>query len=420
MKKNSFLLSLLLAICAINASGVEKVRNDVPNRGFYKDVLFDCSIGLTTRDTLASFKKLNMSCERVAFDSSNDAPSQNRILAGDSEDWNGHLLYPDGEPRFKMIFVAGGSSLVHGSSLGEAGRRRIREFYNAGGSYVGTCAGSIIASRGYVSSPNVPSYFGIWPGIFVHTDRAHISTGIKIENKSPLLKYSDFGGDKYVDSVNHNQGNYAQDLPKGAEVLARYDYKAGGKMHNQPVIVAYKTNAETGRMVLCGSHPEGVQSGERLDLAAAMLSYAIEGVGMTKVKGYLNKGEIRNMDRESYERVPEYTRIGDLQCHHFAVEIPQGARDVTFELNGADGSHMSLAVCKETFAYDDCADYISTMDGAHQKFTLPKPKAGLWYVCVKCLDTPEVTNTSTGHVYAKTAVNDLLNGVPYSIVVDWK
>lgn len=413
------IFGLFLVAIASHSTATDKNQINVPNRGFYKDVFFDCGVGLTSRDSLPAVQMLKWTIERGAFDGQDEAVMQNAIIAGDSTDWNGHLLYPDGEPRFKVFFMDGGSSLTHGSSLGEAGRRRIREFVKAGGSYVGTCAGAIIASRGYEEQQSVPSYLGLWPGIYARTGKANSSSGITIENKSPLLKYYDFGGDKYVANVRHNQGNYPASLPNGAESLARYDFKEAGKAHKQPAVAAYKSDATTGRLVLCGSHPEEVVDGERRDLTAAMLLYAVEGVGNTKLKGYLKNGEPRKMDRQTYERIPEYTRIGDMQYHHFAVEIPAGARDITFKLEGATGSHMTLAICKDTFAYDDCADFRSILDGAKHEFTLSKMEKGVWYVAVKCLDTPEVIENHHGQTYKQTAVADLMNGVPYTIEVSW-
>lgn len=414
-------MPVLMAFTVLVSSAAPvQVKKDVPNRGYYKDVFFDCGIGLTSRDTLPAVKLLGLSNERVAYNNMDDAPLQNGCIAGDSTDWNGHLLYPDGQPRFRMIFIDGGSSTTHGSSLGEAGRRRIREFYNAGGSYVGTCAGAIIASQGHETTTYVPTYLGIWPGTFVHTNKGNSSSGMFIDPKSPLLKYYKFGGDNYIDSVRHNMGNYPADLPQGAQVLARYDFPDAGKAHKQPSVVAYRKNAESGRMVLCGSHPEEVVAGERRELTAAMISYALEGTMMTKLKGFLNNGEVRHMDRQTYERNPDFTRIGDLQCHHFAIDLPQGARDVKIELVGASGSHLSLALCKDTYAYEDCAEFISVQPSDSQTIVMPKPRTGLWYVCVKCHDTVTATNTAVGHIYSKTAIEDLLNGIPYTIKATWK
>lgn len=423
MNKPTTKLAVIITLVMLFSQHVcaaEKVKNNVPNRSFYKDVFFDCGVGLTSRDSLPAVQMLGWSIERCAFDGADEAPMQNAIIAGDSTDWNGHLLFPDGEPRFKVFFMDGGSSLQHGSSLGEAGRRRIREFVNAGGSYVGTCAGAIIASRGFESNPSIPSYLGVWPGIYCHTGRANTSSGMFVDKKSPLLRYYNFGNDNYIENVRHNQGNYPADLPQGAEVLTRYDFKEAGRVHKQPAVAAYKANINTGRLVLCGSHPEEVVDGERRDLTAAMLQYAVDGVGVTRIKGFLENGKPRVMDRNTYERVPEYTRIGDMQYHHFAVDIPEGARDITFSLEGAPGSHMTLAIGRETFAYDDCADFRSTIDGAKHQFTLSKMAKGVWYIAVKCLDQVETVENHHGQSYRPTTVKDLLNGVPYTVTVSWR
>ena len=417
LKFSYLLVAILSAISPTIALATDNVRTDVLNHSYYKDIFLDCGIGITTLDSLPAANMLNLKVERVGY--SSDAERQNQIIAGDSTDWNGHLLYPDGSPRFRLFFMNGGSSLAHASSLGEASRRRIKEFVNAGGSYVGTCAGAIITSQGY-DDTKCPTYLSLWPGMFGRTGKSKVYTGVTIEKNSPLLKYYDFGGDKYIKELRHNQGNYPLDLPKGAEVLARYDFKEGGKMHGQPVVSAYKKDKNSGRLVLCGSHPEEIVDGERRDLCAAMIKYALDGVGLSKIKGFLKNGEMRRMDRHTYERNPDFTRIGDMQSHHFAVDIPKGATDVTFKLVGAEGSHMTLAVSKDTFAYDDVADFRSIMEGNVQQFTMAKPKPGIWYVCVKCLDCVESYDNGQAHVYKKSVVEDLLNGVPYTIEVSWK
>ncbi len=411
------ILGLVIALVG-HVALAQTVRDDVPNRGFYKDVYFDCGIGLTNMDSLPAVTALGWTMERGAY-KGGDAKLQNAALGGDSVDWNGRLLYPDGAPRFKVMFMNGGSSVEHGASLGENCRRRIRDFVKAGGGYVGNCAGAIITGRGYEGKP-VASYLGLWPGMFSHTGKGKTSTGLTIPDKSPLLRYYTYGGDKYVASVRHNQGNFPTTMPDGTETLALFDWSANGKANGKPAVVAYKADAATGRLVLCGSHPEDVVSGERRDLMAGMLRYAADGAGMTTIKGFLKNGEPRVMDRQTYEHVPEYTRIGDMQYHHFAIDIPQGARDVTVTLQGAEGSHMTLAVCKDTYAYDDCADFRSTIDGSYQQFVMARPQAGVWYVSVRCIDKVEVVNNTYGESYRPTAMKDLLNGVPYTIEVTWQ
>ena len=122
-------------------------------------------------------------------------------------------------------------------------------------------------------------------------------TGIVLEKKSPLLKYYDFGGDMRIDSVYHNGGCYAEEFhlcPQQTEILARYDATnlKKEKITGKPVIWAYKENEQTGRVVPCGSHPEGVTSGERLQLMSSMIQYAMDGNGTPRIKGTLKMGLI--------------------------------------------------------------------------------------------------------------------------------
>ena len=94
----------------------------VPNRSYYKDVFLDAGIGLTSRKTLAAAGYLGLSLEGISFPQTSkdtkEIAMQKAIVAGDSKDWNGRLLYPDGQPRYRLLFVNGGVSTDHGKSLG--------------------------------------------------------------------------------------------------------------------------------------------------------------------------------------------------------------------------------------------------------------------------------------------------------------
>jgi len=93
------------------------VKKDVPLQGFYKDVFMDAGVSLTTRNTLAAASYLGYSLESVSCSEKADTAWQNTIIAGDSTDTNGRLLYPDGQPRYRLFFVCGGNSRNHGKSL---------------------------------------------------------------------------------------------------------------------------------------------------------------------------------------------------------------------------------------------------------------------------------------------------------------
>ena len=203
------------------------IDENVPNRSFYKDVFLDAGIHLRSRKSLNAANYLGLSLEGIDFPYSNPTAKerslQTDIICGDSKDLNGRLLYPDGQPRYKFIFVNGGNSRSHGQSLGKQGLENIRSFVVEGGSYVGVCAGAFFASNGYDGNSDYPYYLSIWPGMMSHTGLNNNYTGMFIEQDSPLLQYYDYGDDHHVDSVYHSGGGYAVDFPAGTEVLARFE-----------------------------------------------------------------------------------------------------------------------------------------------------------------------------------------------------
>lgn len=430
-----FAVGLLLQSCYANDTDFEsdKLNNTpedsisqkelpvVPIKAFYKDVFLDSGIGLTSRKFLYAARFLDLTTEGVSLPRSGatleDSILQNQIIAGDENDTNGRLLYPDGQPRYRLLFVNGGSSTTHGKSLNEKALHNMRLFVQNGGSYVGTCAGAFFASNGYDANIDYPYFLSIWPYMMNHTGISGGVTGMFVEHDSPLLQYNDFGGDDYVSDIRHNGGGFPVEIPSDTEVLARYDYPAKLNVHMQPSIWSYKYDSTGGRVIMEGSHPEEVSSGERLDLTAAMMQYAMDGVGRTTIKGILNNGEIRLMDRSTEDNNPLYTKIGDLQCHHFIVEIPKNAHNITLTIDSDIDCDLSLMLCHNTFAYPEDANFISSNKGAYQQLSFLTLESGIWYVTVQCLSTIEVKKTDYGQSY--TDPLGVLNGVPYQITVLW-
>lgn len=394
---------------------------DVPLKAFYKDIFLDAGIGLTSRKKLAAARYLGLSLEGIMFPRSNataeDSIMQNTIIKGDIADQNGRLLYPDGQPRYKLLFVNGGSSVIHGKSLDDVARQNMRQFVMQGGSYVGTCAGAFFASKGYDENIDYPYYLALWPSTMNHTGIAKDSTGMFVETDSPLLGYYDFGGDYYVSDVRHNKGGYAVNLPLGTEVHARYDYPDKVDVHRQPSVWSYKTSRKTGRVVLTGSHPETVSDGERRDLMAAMLQYAMGGIGNTTIKGFLQNGKTRMMDCGSEANCPNHAKIGDLQCHHFAMVIPEDAKNVSVSVNGPAKGDFSLSMSRFTFAYPENAEYVSAVRESHPTLFFSSLEPGLWYVCVQCNTTVEASQTDYGQAYSDPT--GVLNGLSYQITAYW-
>ena len=152
------IISLLLALPVMAESKKhDKARAEVLSRGkgFYKEVLMDGGIALTSRYFLPATRFLGVGMDYFTSAptkklSPQDTLRQTNIICGSKDDTNGWLLYPDGAPRYRMIYVNGGKSGAHARSLGEEGRKAIQAFVAAGGSYVGTCAGAYIATKGSV------------------------------------------------------------------------------------------------------------------------------------------------------------------------------------------------------------------------------------------------------------------------------
>jgi len=70
--------------------------------GFYKDLFMSGGVNLSSRRTLPAAESLGLCYEYYA---GKDRSKQNEILCGSSDDVNGVLLYPDGQPRFRMVYT---------------------------------------------------------------------------------------------------------------------------------------------------------------------------------------------------------------------------------------------------------------------------------------------------------------------------
>lgn len=389
---------------------------DVLERGYYKELFIDSGISLNSVTKLPAINILGWKTEYLC---TGDSVLQHNVIAGTENDLNGVLLYPDNEPRFRCIYVNGGQSNKHGVSLGKDGRDKFVKFVVNGGGYVGTCAGALLASRGYGQQIITPEYLHIWPGHVYHTGISKSQTDMTVEQGCALLKYYDFGGDMKIDSVRHNGGCYMDEtstIPAGTEILMRYhcpDRSAHGKVS----CWAYKHNETEGRMVLIGSHPEDVVDGERRDLMVAMLRYATDGNGIASVKGELVNGEVRNMTDND---TPGYEKIGDGQYHHFCLNIPAGgASDVRIALTSSYSGNLHLSLRKDDLAWKSESDYVLVRTGSTKSLAIKHLDGGVWYVGVYCPDKPKSTLASSSGYYKYSSNTTVLNGVPYSLQAAW-
>ena len=400
--------------------------------GFYKEIFMDSGIQLYGRKNLIAADFLGAEYEvflrTTLVGTGNDTLMQHKCFVGWEGDTNGALLYPDGSPRFRMIYVNGGLAGSHGRSLGEDGRERFREYVRNGGSYLGTCAGAFVASQGYINvkdeyTPN-KNYLGIWPGRVRDTYLADKWLTMYMDEDCPLLKYYDFGGDLKVENIYHLNGPYAalepQDMPPaGTLPLLRVDYDTippqGPSIDNQVTCWAYKANDIAGTVISMASHPEEITEGERLHLMAAFLQYAMDNTGSPVVKGELVSGQVREMNKATEDAAPEFTKIGDRQYHHFTVDVPKRTRKLIITLEGADGTDLSLAAMPGEFAFLKDAAVKDESAGSRKTIVLKKPQAGKWYISVFCETAPDAEFGENGVIY--TGRTDVLNGVPYKVSV---
>ena len=415
--------------------------SDEKARGYYKDLFMDGGIGLTSRTDLPVAPYLGLEMEYFASRSTGNTKAedtliQNNIFIGSEEDLNGALLYPDNKPRFHCIYVNGGKSTQHGASLGEEGLNRLRTYVANGGAYVGTCAGALFSSKGYDSYAVTSTYLGIWPGHTYHTKTdsgngvSNTYTSMTIEDNCPLLNYYKYGGDQRVDGVRHNGGCYMGNdetypMPAGTEILMRYltPGKDSTKLNGQVSAWAYKASPESGRLVVIGSHPEGVTSGEQRDLFAAMIRYAGDGAGVVTPKATLSKGETRRMNQGTEKNNPAYAPIGDRQYHHFNVNLPADAAELNITLTGLNTDcDLYLAVTNGRMAWLSDADYVLCGIGSAKELHIKNAAAGSWSIGVYCpaeIASALIKYTSSAHYYKYAGSVEALNGVSYEITADW-
>lgn len=383
--------------------------------GYFKDLFMDGGCYLTSKTSLPSSNYLNLTMEFMA---TSDSVLQRDIILGNFNDANGALLYPDGEPRFKCIYTNGGSATKHGRSLGTEGRERIKQFFYSGGSYTGSCAGAFIVSHHYLpyssSQSFNPSYYHLWPARTRSTGLNDTTTGHFIPSGSPLLQYSSFGNDFYIDDIYHNGGGYIRDtIPIGTEILLTYDFP-GWLMHNKVSSWAYKVNDTTGRLVVIISHPEGKVSGEGLDLMAGILQYALEGVGDTYIKHELFNNIPVIMNKSTEDSIPEFTKIGDKQYHHFLVQIPSSVDTFHIKLDGESLYDFNLYLNYNDFAFIDQNTQMDISLGSSKEFSIINPLAGDYYIGVECATT--VLGYAQNGYIGQTSI---LNGASYSINARW-
>ena len=260
------------------------------------------------------------------------------------------------------------------------------------------------------------------------------NSSIDIEIVSPI--FSSYYGPEHltiVTGARHNGGGYmdVNRAPAGTEILGRFLNQTGristsAGFYSQPAIWAYKASDTSGRLVVTGSHPEDAPSGDILNMTASMFKYAWDGSGCAKVKNVLRNGDMIPMTKITSDNQPEYTAIGDKQCHHFVIYLTKDVPSLTVELKGFGDYDLELYLKKDDFAFpENEPDYSAKAGGSHQVINTGKLEKGLWYVTVRCATTVTATEVITdktknlGRSFVYSGKTGVLNGVPYNIVANW-
>jgi hypothetical protein len=315
-----------------------------------------------------------------------------------------------------MLYVNGGAATAHGKSLTKAGRERLRQFNQFGGSYCGSCAGSFLSGRN-VDKRTEPrlGYLNIFPFNTLNTGIKKTRVGHRIPTDSPLLRYRDFGGDNAVADIYHNNGNWLQvnEEMREVEVLARYDHP-GHKIDGGAAIWAYHPDDQRGRIVNIGCHPEGSRQGEELALTEACFLYAMAGTGLPQLKATLEFGKPRTMDRCSSDNQPAFARIGDRQYHHFALDVPEGERTLTITVSSNEDVDLHLFLSDKSLAFREHATVLDIRPGS-TKAIERQLAPGRWYVSVYCATTVETINDPDSGFHRYIGNRDVLNGAAYTI-----
>jgi len=451
---------------------------DEKARGYYKTLFVNGGVGinhLVDENDLPWIKSMGLDKDFEYVSASNtkeqdsitalgilvSAPSNTDVTWNDE---NGVLLYPDGKPRFRAVYVNGGSSQRHGRFLSQDGRDRFHDFYYKGGSYVASCAGTFLATK-YVDGVN--SYnnsdesenftFGIWPGELYHTKMpvniskyGSIWTSLKAETA-----FGGFSAGDTIELVRHHGGSYLPNTtyssalipqperlfsyqyttdPSAATDSTRYTYNnlmnyeifgAKKTKRDSTCIWAYKNASTTGRAVLCGSHPEDNISTSQIQLMSNMMEYALQGSGSATLKATLEFGTVREMNALWSDGTPLFARIGDRQYHHFKFETTEVLDELILTLgsqyDAASGIDLYLALRKGGPAWLSDADYVLCNKGGNKEFRIENLPDGTWYVSVYCATTVTSTKTiatSYRKFFKYSGKTETLDGIAYTIKVE--
>ena len=125
------------------------------------------------------------------------------------------------------------------------------------------------------------------------------------------------------------------------------------------------------------------------------------------------------MTRSTEDALPELTKIGDGQFHHFRIDVPEDRRNVTLKVAVVDDSvNAELRFYLSRGSVGRAGKWIheSAADGEEQVLRT-RLESGPWYVGVECATRVHAIEDSESGFYRYIGDRSILNGVPYSILV---
>jgi hypothetical protein len=449
------------------------VRNST--EGYVVDIFFDggSSVTATHPRHVPAVVMLGYKVENL-YDGKQTRNAIVGVHEGDLQDDNGLLLYPDREPRFRLMMVFGGNTRNHVKTVGEDGARNIHDFWENGGGYCGSCAGAWCAQRKNFNTCNLSQHEAVAGGGRVSLTLPDGETPLRHcitpdsddpstwywEEEEPLPRspvadfYPEAFSDNKVFGYRMNGGPKVvpwQSWNEHAEALFLYDMTMAvdgedkdaffeamtdpfdysdplGLLYNRlatsnsrqiqtqntAAVWAYKTSETGGRSVLSGGHPENdTKIGESKYVMASIFRYSHSGFGRHTVKASLSDGAVREMDNNE---IVGHEKIGDKQYHHFTIDVSPSAASLEIVLDGTMHD-TNLFAKRGDFAFKGERDVIPAAndDGCDETLTIRDPEQGTWYIGVKCATGIETTGTHPKFFTGYKGRFELLNGLAYSI-----
>lgn len=405
---------------------------DIRSFGYRKDIFINDTYGLNHSAPWEAMRSLNLSFESTGLNDYhfNDVLYRrwsNFILGGSDllsnriheDDTNGWLLYPDGQPRYRVIFTPGGVAGTNMSALLEDSRKAILKFFRGGGSYTGACAGAFLAQPLNYGLMDFQMYGSIYQNQNPN-DWTPFYVDHGIPEGSRLAEFPYFTEGQVILDVAHVGGGYMSpnQKPEGTEILL--EFSESDSMQGLPAAWMWPNDinneVSSGRVVVTGSHPELTNSQEGEDLWKAFFELALEGQGQVVEKARLPlDGTTRVMDRYWEDNQPGFARIGDGQYHHFGLGMLEPGQEIRITLEGEPGLQYNLYLNRENYAFDAPTLHLAAnKETTNQKsLTLTIDEAGEYFVSVE-MATEIEPDVRMGEIAYQGDVR-VLNGASYSI-----